>query len=834
MAGRAEATAAIERALRDGGTLVVTGEPGSGRTSLLRWAAARACPALWVPGYADEICVQRLLARGAALYLVDDADLLDPPSWRLIKRFARRFAGSPVTLLAAGPLGFAGDLPPLPLGPLDDHAAHTLVLRVAPDISDFVAAGLLRRAGGNPSALTALAGTLSLPQRRGFAPLPPGLPRDSALGQRLRASLSALPPATRSALLLLAIDDREPFGDLEAAEAAGLVTISATGGVRFVPPVLREVIYEEASSAARREAHLALAGITDGLPALVHRAAATAGRDPQLSRDLGAAAAGAAPSQAAIAFRYAAALADDPAGPLLSAAREFWLAGRPDEVVPLVQRVSAYPRARSLIAEIGLRSDPLPARDALLDVAAELIPVDTEGALSALLLAGEACCRAGDPGRYAALVSRLEVADPAPAAALAHRQVRGLGALLRGQHDESFEHFRAVLALAPRVDDPVLLVAAAMAGIMVGQDRRGASFAARAASLAFAAGAHALVPAALEAVAYAELAAGRYDAATTAALDGAAAARRSGRLDLADSLLGLLAVLAGLVGDRPTGERRCREATARHAEARDLTDWARALLDLVEGHGASAAERLAAIVAAPPGRGSSLLRVAVIPHLVEAAVGAGPLSAEARIPPAGLSSAPEDPAARHLFATASGAAPVLDSAATIFDHWAGRTGEAPWLAIRARCRALRAGDEAADDHFREALRRHDAGFARAHTELLYGRHLRRHRHHLEARTHLRQAVETFHRLDADPWAAQAARELRAAGERASAAVPVTAGPPLTAQQAQIAGLVAGGATNREVAQQLHLSTRTVDHHLRNVFARLGVRSRTELARILYE
>ena len=55
---------------------------------------------------------------------------------------------------------------------------------------------------------------------------------------------------------------------------------------------------------------------------------------------------------------------------------------------------------------------------------------------------------------------------------------------------------------------------------------------------------------------------------------------------------------------------------------------------------------------------------------------------------------------------------------------------------------------------------------------------------------------------------------------------------LTAHQERIARLVADGATNREIAQQLFLSPRTIDHHLRNVFARLGVRSRTELVRRL--
>ena len=99
-----------------------------------------------------------------------------------------------------------------------------------------------------------------------------------------------------------------------------------------------------------------------------------------------------------------------------------------------------------------------------------------------------------------------------------------------------------------------------------------------------------------------------------------------------------------------------------------------------------------------------------------------------------------------------------------------------------------------------------------------------------ARDHLRSAMETFHLLDARPWAEQADGELRAAGEHVDR--PTPAAFPLTAQQERIARLVADGATNREVAARMYLSPRTVDHHLRNVFIRLGVRSRTELARLM--
>jgi len=61
---------------------------------------------------------------------------------------------------------------------------------------------------------------------------------------------------------------------------------------------------------------------------------------------------------------------------------------------------------------------------------------------------------------------------------------------------------------------------------------------------------------------------------------------------------------------------------------------------------------------------------------------------------------------------------------------------------------------------------------------------------------------------------------------------VSVSDALTPQQLQIARLAAAGATNREVAKHLFLSTRTVDHHMRNIFARLGIRSRVDLAKLM--
>jgi DNA-binding CsgD family transcriptional regulator len=166
----------------------------------------------------------------------------------------------------------------------------------------------------------------------------------------------------------------------------------------------------------------------------------------------------------------------------------------------------------------------------------------------------------------------------------------------------------------------------------------------------------------------------------------------------------------------------------------------------------------------------------------------------------------------------------------------GRCGGAG-LAITARCRARLAGPGAqAEQHFEAAAHWHATAtrpFERARTELLYGEWLRRARRPKHAREHLRAALGTFEPLRATPWAQQARNELRAAGETVSQ--PGADGHrQLTPREIQIIRMAGDGATNREIAAQLFLSPRTIDYHLHKIFAKLGIRSRIELARLGYD
>jgi DNA-binding CsgD family transcriptional regulator len=156
------------------------------------------------------------------------------------------------------------------------------------------------------------------------------------------------------------------------------------------------------------------------------------------------------------------------------------------------------------------------------------------------------------------------------------------------------------------------------------------------------------------------------------------------------------------------------------------------------------------------------------------------------------------------------------------------------LGVEARSRALVTEGENAETLYRDAIDRLGRTrvrmeLARAH--LLYGEWLRRAHRRIDAREQLRLAHQMLAAMGADAFAERAARELRATGERARPRSPEAA-EVLTPQEEQIARLVARHLTNREIAARLFISASTVEYHLRKIFRKLGVTSRTQLARTL--
>src|SRR5438067_13870185 len=123
-----------------------------------------------------------------------------------------------------------------------------------------------------------------------------------------------------------------------------------------------------------------------------------------------------------------------------------------------------------------------------------------------------------------------------------------------------------------------------------------------------------------------------------------------------------------------------------------------------------------------------------------------------------------------------------------------------------------------------------AELARAH--LLYGEWLRRERRRADAREQLRTAQRMLDQMGIDGFAERARRELRATGETARKRTAVARDEELTGQEAQIARLAREGLSNPEIGTRLFISARTVQYHLGNIFAKLGIASRSQLSHIL--
>ncbi|MCZ7437041.1 LuxR family transcriptional regulator [Micromonospora sp. WMMC241] len=894
MRGRDDECAAIRRLLdqADGGALLCHGPPGSGRSALLAYArreggdravltgaglvdeaalpyaglhrlldpvldAARALPTrqrrlLRRALNGGECPSDQRLALAAAvrsvlaatardrplLCTVDDVDLGDRQTAWTLAVVARRLRRLPVTLLlTAGVPAPVDGIPAHRLRPLDPHQCRALLAdRRDPPPPARVAAALAALSGGNPQALADLAEALTPAQWQGEEPLPDAPPADGALGAAYRARLDRLPASTRRMVLLAALDtDDDPHTLVHAARAAGL-TVDAlapaeaagllrTGpaGVTFPHPLARAMIEAVAPLAEMRAAHLLLAGV-QGIGRLrrtLHRAAVADGPDPALAAELEAAAERTTERARAIAaLRRAAELTAEPARAaerMVAAARHAWAGGDPAQARDLLRRLptaAASGPVDLLRGDIQLRCEaPGAAVATLLAAADALAATDRRQALLALVRAGEAICVTGDHYRYAEVARRAEAlrgtGDP-PDVELLATFATGVGATLRGDHAWGGPALRRVVVLGGRLagpaPSPAALVCAAAAGLLVAVDGAAHDLAGRAVASTRARGELSLLPRALELRAVAEYWLGRHELAAETAREGLRVARSTGQDACAQVHLGILAVLAAVRADRAAAlawiaEIGDRAASGSRPDA--YARWALGVLDLVDGRHADAAARLAALARVGTGRGQVLVQVMATPYLVEAAA--------------------------H-----DGGRPT--AALAVFDHWASSTVSTSRRALAARCRALLAprGGAEAEREFRTALRLHPADtdrFERARTELLFGCELRRSRRPRDARAHLHRAREAFLLLGATVWAERAGEELRAAGESVG---PVRRPPELllTGQQLHIARLVAEGATNREIAVRMSLSTRTVDHHLRNVFHRLGVRSRTELARLL--
>jgi DNA-binding CsgD family transcriptional regulator len=250
---------------------------------------------------------------------------------------------------------------------------------------------------------------------------------------------------------------------------------------------------------------------------------------------------------------------------------------------------------------------------------------------------------------------------------------------------------------------------------------------------------------------------------------------------------------------RASGVAQIRESAARgQSQIADIGQCIVAVADLCAGDYDAAEAAALTVVDDDP----AMVAEAALPELIEAAARAG-----------------------HHTVAGSAFATLSERALAAGTPWA--------LGLRARCAALIDAGEHAEEHYREAVSRLQQSRAMvdlARTHLLFGQWLRRARRRRDARRELRTASDMFTAMGADGFAEQASTELRATGERARARTPETAFD-LTPREAGVADLAAAGASNNEIAAQLFITPSTVEHHLASVFRKLGITSRTQLARL---
>nr|WP_202980495.1 LuxR family transcriptional regulator [Microbacterium caowuchunii] len=777
------------------------------------------------------------------LCLVDDAQWLDEASAQVLAFVARRVAAERIAFAFAvrdvlpeetgrRPSALDG-LPELRLHGLDDADARALLESALPvPLDERMLERIVAESWGNPLAL------LELPQSAawtgGFeSPSTLDVPR--RLEESFRHRFRSLPDDTRVLLLAAAA---EPTGDaallfraashldvsegaLGPAEAVGLVSVD--GRVTFRHPLVRSAIYRDATPPDQRRAHDALAAATDPDAdpdrRAWHRAQAVLGLNEEAAAELeqsagralrrgGLAAAGAF-------LQRATELTPDPADrsrralDAAEAKQETGASGAARELLAVAEAgpLDALQRGRLelLRAQISFhltRGADVPGM--LLDAAETLAPLDGALSRNIYLHALDAAIITGGPTgiRIAeAMLSRFASDVPTrPVDLLLH----GLAVTMTRGYAEGVPTLRCALAvlrdsardaIRDNTVRPWLWIAGRVAvGIL--DDELAHVLAECDVAMARADGALARLPASLNFHANVLVISGQLTRAGELAAEAAAIADATGGVQMRHAQ----AILAGWRGDQAETDALNDLTFHDPSYPADGTEVALAQYATAVLHNGLGEYALAREAAAKACDSIELsLSTVALPELIEASVRTGE--------PERAAVALEELSAR------------------------ARASDTSWArGLEARSRALTVTGPGAEDHYREATARLDDSRVRgeaARAHLLYGEWLRREGRRQDAREQLRTAHELLTDMGAVAFAARAARELRATGERPQkrTAQPTDA---LTSQELHIARLVATGATSREVGTQLFLSPRTIEAHLRNIFRKLGISSRRQL------
>jgi DNA-binding CsgD family transcriptional regulator len=778
--------------------------------------------------------------------LVDDHQWLDRASAQVLAFTARRLGTESVGLVFAtrNPAGDLAGLPGLTVARLPDADARALLEAALPGPIDArVRDQLVAEARGNPLALLELPRDLAPAELAGGFGLPGALRLAGGVERNFRRRIDALPPSSRRLLLLAAAD---PSGDpalvWRAAARLGIGTDAAVPaaeaglaefGARllFRHPLARSAAYQSATVQARQEAHRALAAATD--PELDpdrrawHRARAAPGPDEDVAAELercaGRAQARGGVTAAAAFLERSATLTLNPArraARALSAAEAKIRAGGFAAAQEMLAIADAGPlgdfqraladltRARlAYVTSRGAEAPPL-----LLKAARRLVDVDPAlsretylDALSAAIFAG----RLASPGGGVAAAARAAADAPPPPAAPQAPDflLDGLTAYYNEGFAAGAPMLRKSLAgfgdgMTPEAELRWLWLVCVAGAFRIWDDARWDALSARHVQLARETGALSDLPLALTSRAYLHLFAGELGTAATL-IDELRAAQEATGTGLAPYAALCLAAFRGEDAEATALIDATMEDVTLRGEGVGITfaQWANSVL----GNGLGRYDQAAAAAehsCAYDGDPGSLLWT--LPELIEAATRTGRTEAAAR-------------AYEQLAGLVS--ASVTD--------WG--------LGIKARSRALLSEGTAAEELYRESIERLGrtrirVDLARAH--LLYGEWLRRQRRRADAREQLRTAHDMFKTMGMAGFAGRAGRELNSTGESARKRVPAARHQELTAQEALIARLARDGLSNPEIGTRLFISAHTVQYHLRKVFAKLGITSRSQLDRAL--